>query len=120
MRVPGLMVSDDLPEHVLPASTLVPALVRQVQGAGGFATVLRKGSQWGAALILVHRDGATVAAYEKVPTLDGKPSWRRAAEGSETVDTFLDRQARFDPDLWVVELDIADFQRFVPGIATTS
>ena len=108
-----------LPEHALPASTLVPALVRQVQGAGGFATVLRKGSEWGAALLLVHRQGATVAAYEKVPTLDGKPSWRTAAEGAEAVQSFIDRQARFDPDLWVLELDIADIQRFVPGIATT-
>jgi hypothetical protein len=107
----------DLPEHVLPASTLVPALVRQVQGAGGFATVLRKGSEWGAALLLVHRQGATVAVYEKVPTLDGKPSWRRAAEGAETVQSFIDKQARFDPDLWVLELDIAALERFVPGIA---
>jgi hypothetical protein len=110
---------DGLPEHILPASTLVPALVRQVQGAGGFATVLRKGSAWGAALLLVHRTGPDVAAYEKVPTLDGRPSWRRAAEGSDAVQTFIDRQVRFDPDLWVLELDIAALQRFVPGIATT-
>jgi hypothetical protein len=113
-------MSDGLPEHVLPASTLVPALVRQVQGAGGFATVLRKGSEWGAALILVHRQGAQVRAFEKVPTLDGKPSWRLAAEGSEAVETFVDRQGRFDPDLWILELDIAALERFVPGIAITS
>lgn len=112
-------MSDPLPEHVLPASTLVPALVRQVQGAGGFATVLRKGSEWGAALVLVHRNGAEVAAYEKVPTLDGAPSWRRAADGSDAVESFIDRQARFDPDLWVLELDIAAVERFVPGIAIT-
>lgn len=112
-----MRVADGLPEHVLPASALVPALVRQVQGAGGFATVLRKGSEWGAALVLVHRHGAKVAAYEKVPMLDGSPSWRRAADGSEAVDTFIHRQARFDPDLWVLELDIAALERFVPGIA---
>jgi hypothetical protein len=110
-------MSDDLPEHVLPASTLVPALVRQVQGAGGFATVLRKGSEWGSALVLVHRRGASVTAHEKVPTLDGKPDWRQAAEGEEAVSAFIDRQARFDPDLWVLELDIAELERFVPGIA---
>jgi hypothetical protein len=110
---------DDLPEHSLPASTMVPALVRQIQGAGGFATVLRKGSAWGAALLLVHRTGSGVVAYEKVPTLDGRPSWRRAAEGSEAVETLIDRQVRFDPDLWVLELDIAALERFVPGIAIT-
>ncbi len=112
-------MTGDLPEHALPASTLVPALVRQVQGAGGFATVLRKGSQWGAALLLVHRQGVEVAAYEKVPTPDGQPSWRCAAEGAEAVQSVIDRQVRFDPDLWVLELDIADIQRFVPGIATS-
>jgi hypothetical protein len=113
-------VRDELPEHALPASTLVPALVRQVQGAGGFATVLRKGSEWGAALLLVHRQGADVMAYEKVPTLDGRSSWRLAAQGTEPVQSLIDRQVRFDPDMWVLELDIADIQRFVPGIATTS
>ena len=113
-------MSDDLPAHVLPASTLVPALVRQVQGAGGFATVIRRGSEWGAALLLVHRSGNRLVAYEKVPTVDGKPSWRQAAAGTDAVDSFIDRQARFDPDLWVLELDIAALERFVPGIATTS
>ncbi len=109
---------DELPEHSLPASTLVPALVRQVQGAGGFATVLRKGSAWGAALLLVHRHGPGLVAYEKVPTLDGRPSWRRAAQGSEAVEILIAGQVRFDPDLWVLELDIAALERFVPGIAT--
>lgn len=110
-------MSDDLPAHVLPASMLVPALVRQVQGAGGFATVLRRGSNWGSALVLVHRRGADVAAFEKVPTLDGGPDWRRAAQGAGAVSAFVDRQSRFDPDLWVLELDIASLERFVPGMA---
>jgi hypothetical protein len=51
-----------------------------------------------------------------VPTLDGKPDWRQAAEGEEAVSAFIDRQARFDPDLWVLELDIAELERFVPGM----
>lgn len=106
----------ELPEHILPASTLVPALVRQVQSAGGFATVLNKGSEWGAALLLVHRWGANVKAYEKVPTLTGAPSWRLAAEGDSAVDSFVAKQRRFDMDLWVLELDIADVARFVPGM----
>ena len=108
----------DLPEHRLPASTEVPALIRQVQGAGGFATVLNKGSTWGSALLLVHRHGAFVGAYEKLPSLSGAPEWRLAAEGEDSVTAFVARQQRFDPDLWVLELDIADPERFVPGLAT--
>jgi hypothetical protein len=98
-----------------PASLLVPAMVRQVQAAGGFATVLRKGSEWGSSLILVHRRGPHVGAYEKVPTLTGAPSWRLAAEGDSSVSDFVAAQQRFDSDLWVLELDTADPARFVPG-----
>ncbi len=102
-------------EPALPASTLVPALVRQVQSAGGFATVLRKGSQWGGALLIVHRSQGRVRAYEKMPTLADTPHWRLAAEGQEAVDDFAALQQKYDSDLWVLELDIADPARFVPG-----
>lgn len=103
------------PEPPLPASTLVPAICRQVMSAGGFATVLVKGSQWGGALLLVHRWKGRVKAYEKMPTLSGAALWRVAAEGDPAVGAFVAAQQRFDPDLWVLELDIADPERFVPG-----
>jgi hypothetical protein len=102
-------------EPPLPASTLVPALSRQVMAAGGFATVLKRGSQWGGALLLVHRRGRDVTAYEKMPTLDGGPLWRAAATGDSAVNDFVAAQQRFDSDLWVLELDIADPARFIPG-----
>lgn len=99
-----------------PASLLVPAIVRQVQAAGGFATVLAKGSQQGSALLLVTRDGGQVTAYEKVPNLSGSPDWRAAARGDSEVADFTQRQRRFDTDLWVLELDIVKPARFVPGL----
>ncbi|WP_199555401.1 DUF1491 family protein [Sandaracinobacteroides hominis] len=107
----------DLPEHVLPASTQVAALSRQVQSAGGFATVLHKGNNWGSALLLVHRSGPNLKAYEKVPSFDGQAQWRLAAEGDSAVEKFVAAQQRFDTDLWVLELDIADVARFVPGLS---
>ena len=100
----------------MPASTLVPALVRMVSGAGGFATVIARGSEWGGALLILHRFGQSVVAYEKMPSLDGAPVWRQGAVGEATVADFAARQQRFDPDLWVLELDIADLARFVPGL----
>ena len=45
-----------------PASLLVPAIQRQVQAEGGFATVLAKGSAFGSALLIVTRDGHEVEA----------------------------------------------------------
>ena len=100
----------------MPASSLVPALVRMVNGAGGFATVIARGSEWGGALLLLHRFGRDIVAYEKMPSLDGTPLWRTAASGEEKVAEFAARQQRFDPDLWILELDIADPARFVPGL----
>ena len=99
-----------------PASLLVPAIVRQVQAGGGFATVLAKGSQFGSALLVVTRAGEKVTAFEKVPNLLGTPDWRLAAQGESEVSAFIERQRRFDTDLWVLELDIASPARFVPGL----
>jgi hypothetical protein len=77
--------------------------------------VLRKGSQWGGALLIVHRTRGRVRAYEKMPTLSGEEHWRLAAEGESTVAAFAASQQNFDSDLWVLELDIADPARFIPG-----
>lgn len=100
-----------------PASLIVPALVRQVAAEGGFATILAKGSAFGSAMLLLHRYRATVVAYERLPRMDGAPAWRAAAEGQDAVDAFIARQRRFDPDLWVVELDVAELTRFVPIVS---
>jgi hypothetical protein len=99
-----------------PASLVVPALIRRVSEAGGFATVLHRGHVHGSALILVHRTpGGDTSAWERVPGLSGAPEWRQAAKGEEAVATFLARQRRFDPDLWILELDIGEPARFVDG-----
>lgn len=100
----------------LPASLVVPALVRRVFAAGGIATVLAKGHEGGSALLLVHRtrDGET-RAWERVPDAMGGMVWRLAAEGEAAVDRFCARARSFDPDLWIVELAVPDPARFVAG-----
>ncbi|MFA7439616.1 MAG: DUF1491 family protein [Sphingomonadaceae bacterium] len=108
------------PEPRLPAAVAVAALVRQVHAAGGFATLLARGGPYGSSFIIVHRDGEHVVAYEKMPTPDGAVHWRAAADDTESVSRYIERQRRFDPDLWVVELDIVDPARFVPGLMTVS
>ncbi len=100
----------------LPASLAVPALIRAVTGAGGFATVLARGASAGSAFLLVcRRHGSPPTAWERLPSPAGPPVWRCAAEGEEAVSRFLERQRRFDPDLWAVELDVGEPQRFVEG-----
>lgn len=112
-------MSRDQPAPQPPASLVIPALVRQITAAGGFATVLARGSQFGSAMLLVHRWQGQVRAYERLPTVAGASAWRLAADGEEAVDRFLDRQRGFDADLWILELDVAELQRFVPDISTS-
>jgi hypothetical protein len=71
----------------------------------------------GALLIFVGSRGRHVACLERALVADGSYSWRvvgppESASSAEIAD-FLARRARFDGDLWAIELDIADPERFI-------
>ena len=79
---------------------------------------MRKGdAERGSLLIFVTSRGEHIAILERVLSLDGDYRWQatNAAEspGSEDMVNFLARRARFDDDLWAIELDIADPERFI-------
>ncbi len=71
----------------------------------------------GSLLILVSSRGRHVACLERVLNLDGSYQWQAAgpgdSAGSAEIADFLARRARFDEDMWAVELDIADPERFI-------
>jgi hypothetical protein len=96
---------------------VVSALLRRVNDAGGIGMVLAKGdAQAGGILVSVsQRDGAT-RFLERGLGPDGATALieagpRDAADLLEYTDYWRRRRAR-DPDLWVIELDIADAERF--------
>ena len=67
--------------------------------------------------MFVSSRGAHVACLERVLNLDGSYRWQTAgpaesASSAEIAD-FLRRRARFDEDLWAIELDIAEPERFI-------
>lgn len=71
----------------------------------------------GSLLLIVSSRGRHVTSLERVLDLDGSYRWKRvgppeSASSAEIAD-FLDRRARFDEDLWAIELDIADPERFI-------
>ena len=108
----------ETPDARLPAHLEVNALIRRVQAAGGFATVLQKGERdAGTVLIVLVENGRNGRAYERMPQADGSRAWhcssRQTNENSEDFSKFVTRRGEQDPDLWVVELDIADGERFV-------
>ena len=102
----------------LPAHVEVAGILRRAQASGDFATVLRKGDpDRGSLILVVTSRGSHVAILERVLGLDGSYVWQRSSDGDSTsslnVVNVLARRARFDEDLWAVELDIADPERFI-------
>ena len=108
----------------LPAHVEALGLMRQVQAAGGFATVLQKGERdAGTILVVLTENGTNARVYERFPSLDGKRKWQLSkeqdSEKPHEFNEYLERRGRQDPDTWIVELDIADGERFI-GLPATS
>lgn len=100
----------------LTTQMLIGALIRQAQAGGGFATILRKGdSIGGSILVQAMLRGNETGLYERIFGLDGK--YRMEPCGSQywgdrdALAQYIERRQRSDPDLWLIELDIADAER---------
>jgi len=106
-------VNDRLPTYVEAAG-----LVRRVSAGGGFAAVIRKGDpERGSLLLLIGSRGRHVACLERVLSVDGSYRWNAVgpadSASSAEVAEFVRRRARFDEDMWAIELDIAEPERFI-------
>ena len=102
----------------LPAHLEVAALIRAVQAVGGFATVIAKGERdAGTLLVVCCESGANGAAYERMPQPDGSRAWtlsrRQEIDNPKEFWDYCDRRRRQDDDLWVVELDVPNGERFI-------
>lgn len=103
-------------EPRLASSVLVAALLRRAEAEGGFGMVLARGdaTAGAVAVVLVERGGAP-RLFERMLGPDGRYAWRESPQRPEdetALKAALDRRRRIDPDLWVVELDIASSERF--------
>ena len=102
----------------LPAHVEVSGLVRSVSAAGGFATVLQRGEKDAGTLLIVALDrGENATLWERMPQLDGSLSFtcsrQQDPEKPNEFNEYIARRKQSDPDCWVVELDIADAERFI-------
>lgn len=102
----------------LPAHLEAMAIIRRAQSEGGFAAVLRKGDPDRGALTLVLRErGRFRGILERVMGADFEYRWSLTesdeSAGSEQLDRLVAARSRFDADFWLIELDIADAERFV-------
>jgi hypothetical protein len=101
----------------LATSVLVGALIRKVEGEGGFAAVLAKGDESaGSVIVILTERGANPRPFERILQADGLYAWQaggdRLSLSPAEVPAFIARRRRFDPDLWVIELDVPSAERF--------
>ena len=102
----------------IPAHLEVSGLMRAVESAGGFAMVIRKGQrEAGAILVVLLEKGANARVYERIAHMDGSRGWTlmkaQDPEKLDEINEYLTRREGQDPDLWIVELDIANGERFI-------
>ena len=111
-------------EPRLQSSLLVGALIRRAESEGRSAAVLARGdSTAGSILVILAEKGRKVRILERAMQGDGHYAWQdvgsQAVENEDEVGKFLQRRRKFDPDLWLLELDIASAERFAAEMNLT-
>lgn len=106
-------MDDRLPTHLE-----VAGWRRAVEAAGGFATILQRGEKdAGSVLLLTIERGENPRLWERMPQLDGQRVFSeipaQVVVNAEEIASYLARRKRQDSDLWIVELDVPEPQRFV-------
>ena len=108
----------------LPAKVEVAGIMRGVEGQGGFASILHRGDpDRGAISLLVVERGRPEAVLERRMAADFTYRWTKvpssvALEGSGW-RLWVESMSRIDPDCWLVELDVADAERFIAETTLT-
>lgn len=102
----------------LPAHLEVSGLCRAAEAAGGFAVIVQRGEKDAGVVLVVTMDrGHDARLWERMPHLDGSRRFTLSkvqdTENKKEFEEYLDRRRRADPDSWVIELDIADAERFI-------
>jgi hypothetical protein len=90
----------------------VQMALRMGNAAGEPGAVLRKGDADAGGVLVVLRGREGLNVLSQVRTASGKSGWMRAT-GPEpvddaTVDAYVSRQLKYDPDLWVIEFETPD------------
>lgn len=92
----------------------VSALLRRIFSGGGYGAIVRRGASEAGAIFLVARgrDGSSVlygpapqSAYDEARPDERLFGLLMEDDGSGAVDARLERELRFDPDAWVVEVE---------------
>jgi len=101
----------------LKAGIFVRALIRRAEVAGAQAYVLRKGAEEaGAVYLKLSRLDGTCTVLNQVVAGEGERVWTRPlgeACDDARAQAYLDKQIKFDPDIWIVEIEDREGRAFV-------
>ena len=102
----------------LPANIEAAAMIRRAQAEGGFGTILKRGdADRGSLILLVARRGDHWGCFERALSPDGTYRWQKvgppAGADPATLADWSQKRVRFDEDSWLIELDIAEPERFI-------
>ena len=102
----------------LKAEIWVKALIRRAAVAGSPAMVVRRGhEEAGTVYVKVNRLDDTASVYAPTWGENGERVWMCATGADPVADqvaeAYLDKQARFDPDFWVVEIEDREGRHFL-------
>jgi hypothetical protein len=101
----------------LTSAMLVSAMIRRVSAAGGNAVVVNRGDdQAGAIILICATRGVTTSLRERILNANGSYEWAPIGpypiDNNQQIDDYISRRRQRDGDLWVIELDIANAERF--------
>ena len=80
--------------------------------------MLKKGDRIsGAILIQCVEKGENPKLLENMPSLDGLPNWQpiwpQDTDNKQDLHDYIAKRFQFDPDMWLIELDIPDAERLI-------
>lgn len=96
----------------------VKAYVRRCQTGGAAAFVVRRGNrEAGVVLLKINRLNSQFMVLARSRDLDGGAIWRQATGvepvEEEAAELYLEKQLKFDPDIWVIEVEDREGRHFL-------
>jgi len=102
---------------LLSTDVWVSGLIRRAELSGAYATVVKKGDARAGTVIVKAYDTSnrTARLFSAVTGQDGEPQWLQpvTSDVESELDAYIERQRRYDPDLWVVEIEDREGRHFL-------
>jgi len=101
---------------LLSSDIWVSALLRRVEQAGSFAYIARRGDKSFGAVLVKVLNLRTRDTYVLREAQKGEETlWMQPVEAKDEadLDVWIARQSKYDPDIWVVEIEDAEGRHFL-------